>query len=90
MNKNIQTARLVLEKAGAPITEKDFESALQEAYPSVDLWAAKKYCRNENIVDIGVWYEQDTKQTMYMLYPMTEEEKKKRKEDLDWFNNLPG
>lgn len=90
MNKAVKHARIFLEKSVEPVTEDELRAALEEFGSETSFAVVKRALQDEKMLDVGVWYEFDTKKTMYMFYQMTDEEKRKKKEDLDWFNNLPG
>ena len=88
MNKIIKHARIVLEKANQPMTEEELKGAVLEVYPNAYFPAVKKYCNADTTFDIGVWKDLEGGETMYMLYPMTDEELAAKKADLEWFDSL--
>lgn len=44
----------------------------------------------ENVNDVCCFWDKDLKTMVYSLPPMSDEVKKKRQEDFDWFESLPG
>lgn len=71
------------------ITQKELkEAAAAKHYPRETIQTALKAL--DSRMNIGNCWDGEQRQVVYMYYHMTEEEMKKRQDDLDWFNSLPG